>query len=139
MTETMAIPDPAGLSDDALSSALAALQAESARRGAKAQARAALADSLASIRPALESFSTAAGKSIEEVFTECVKIFQELPRVEVGITPELSAERWSAARAYGLGERVIYNGEIYESLVEGNLYSPAIATSSWKREGPADA
>lgn len=142
MAEISVLSDPAGLSDEALEEALSALQTESAKRGARIQARAELGEALAAIRPAIVAYAEATGKTVAQVFKDCSAIFKELPEPQAGVIapePEPQPQPWRDGVPTPKGAQVIYNGEVYESLVEGNLYSPAIDLSGWERKGPAHA
>ena len=37
-----------------------------------------------------------------------------------------------AEDAYNVGDKVIYEGNVYESIIDGNTWSPADYPSSWK-------
>lgn len=56
--------------------------------------------------------------------------------VPVGLTDE-GYPVWSkptgAHDAYNTGDIVDYNGELYESLINGNVYSPEEYPAGWKR------
>lgn len=41
-------------------------------------------------------------------------------------------EQPSATNPYNRGDRVRYDGKIYESLIDGNVWSPADYPASWK-------
>lgn len=54
----------------------------------------------------------------------------------VQIDPETGYDEWSqptgAHDAYNTGDRVVYNGAIYESLIDGNTWSPATYPAGWQ-------
>lgn len=142
MTDTPSIETPDALSDEALKEALASLQAEAQRREDRVKARTALAEALSAIRPAIEAYAKATGKSPAAIFKECPAIFKELPPIPAGVVePEASEpQAWESKPAgYGAGIQVVYEGEVWKSKIEGNLYSPGIAPTTWERKGPASA
>ena len=55
---------------------------------------------------------------------------------EVRVDPATGYDEWQqpsgAHDAYNIGDRVIYNGKIYESLINGNTYSPDVYPAGWK-------
>lgn len=140
MAATLDLETLSTLDDESFTIALTKIQAEAEKRTARAQAHTALAESLATIRPQVEAYVEASGKTVAQVFTECAKIFKELPPAPAGvIAPEDQPRQWDGKTPADKGGIVIYNGEQYKSLADGNLYSPALAAGSWERMGVADA
>ena len=43
-----------------------------------------------------------------------------------------STEPTGAHDAYKKGDRVLFNGSVYESLIDGNAYSPTAYPAGWK-------
>lgn len=41
-------------------------------------------------------------------------------------------EQPDSTNAYQIGDRVIFNGEIYESVISNNIWSPAAYPAGWK-------
>ncbi len=56
---------------------------------------------------------------------------------EVKVDPATGYDEWQrpdgAHDAYNIGDRVIYNGVVYESTINGNTYSPDEYPAGWKR------
>lgn len=54
----------------------------------------------------------------------------------VTINPETGYDEWKqpagAHDAYNKGDRVVYNGKVYESLIDGNTWSPDTYPAGWK-------
>lgn len=55
---------------------------------------------------------------------------------EVKVDPETGYDEWQqptgAHDAYNTGDRVIYNGSVYESLIDGNVWAPDAYPAGWK-------
>ena len=55
----------------------------------------------------------------------------------VTIDPATGYDEWKqptgAHDAYNKGDRVVYKGEVYESLIDGNAYSPEAYPAGWKK------
>lgn len=56
---------------------------------------------------------------------------------EVTVDPATGYDEWKqptgAHDAYNIGDRILYNGEVYESLIDGNVYSPEAYPAGWKK------
>lgn len=54
----------------------------------------------------------------------------------VTVDPETGYDEWKqptgAHDAYKKGDRVLFNGSVYESLIDGNAYSPTTYPAGWK-------
>ena len=54
---------------------------------------------------------------------------------EVTVDPVTGYDDWKqptgAHDAYNTGDRVVYNGSVYESLINGNAYSPEAYPAGW--------
>lgn len=55
---------------------------------------------------------------------------------EVKVDPETGYDEWQqpsgAHDAYNTGDRVLYKGSIYESLINGNVWAPDTYPAGWK-------
>lgn len=49
-----------------------------------------------------------------------------------------AGDRTGAHDAYQTGDRVTYNGQIYESTIDNNVWSPDTYPQGWKLVGPMD-
>ena len=60
----------------------------------------------------------------------------ELPALYLNMMPENVIPEWvqptGVHDAYNTGDKVIYGGKVYESLIDGNTWSPTDYPSSWK-------
>ena len=56
---------------------------------------------------------------------------------EVKVDPETGLDEWKqptgAHDAYNTGDRVLYKGEVYESLINGNTWAPDAYPQGWKK------
>ena len=54
----------------------------------------------------------------------------------VTVDPATGYDEWKqptgAHDAYKKGDRVLFNGSVYESLIDGNAYSPTAYPAGWK-------
>lgn len=54
---------------------------------------------------------------------------------EVKVDPETGYDEWQqptgAHDAYNTGDRVIYNGSVYESKIDGNVWAPDVYPAGW--------
>ena len=52
------------------------------------------------------------------------------------VDPETGYDEWQqpsgAHDAYNTGDRVVYNGSVYESLIDGNVWAPDAYPAGWK-------
>ncbi len=55
---------------------------------------------------------------------------------EVKVDPETGYDEWQqptgAHDAYNTGDRVIYNGSVYESKINGNVWAPDVYPAGWE-------
>ena len=55
---------------------------------------------------------------------------------EVKVDPATGLDEWQqpsgAHDAYNTGDRVIYNGSVYESIINGNVWSPDAYPAGWR-------
>lgn len=55
---------------------------------------------------------------------------------EVKVDPDTGYDEWQqpsgAHDAYNTGDRVLYNGSVYESLIDGNTWSPDAYPAGWR-------
>ena len=60
----------------------------------------------------------------------------ELPALYLNMMPENVIPEWvqptGSHDAYNVGDRVIYEGRVYESLIDGNTWSPIDYPQGWK-------
>ena len=59
----------------------------------------------------------------------------ELPALYLSLMPENIIPEWvqplGGHDAYNIGDKVIFEGRVYESLIDGNTWSPKDYTSGW--------
>ena len=53
-------------------------------------------------------------------------------RVTSGDTPDEWVQPTNAEDAYNTGDRVTFEGEVYESLIDANTFSPAVYPAGWQ-------
>ncbi|HZK00862.1 MAG TPA: carbohydrate-binding protein [Tissierellaceae bacterium] len=62
----------------------------------------------------------------------------ELPAMYFNLMPENVIPEWvqptGSHDAYKIGDKAIYEGEVYESLIDGNTWSPGDYPEGWKVE-----
>ena len=62
----------------------------------------------------------------------------ELPAIYLNLMPENVIPEWvqptGSHDAYKIGDKVIYEGKVYESLIDGNTWSPTDYLQGWKVE-----
>ena len=55
---------------------------------------------------------------------------------EVKVDPATGLDEWQqpsgAHDAYNTGDRVVYNGAVYESIINGNVWSPDAYPAGWR-------
>ena len=60
----------------------------------------------------------------------------ELPALYLNMMPENVIPEWvqptGAHDAYNVGDKVIFEGEVYESIIDGNTWSPTDYPQGWK-------
>jgi hypothetical protein len=60
----------------------------------------------------------------------------ELPALYLNMMPENVIPEWvqptGAHDAYNVGDRVIFEGQVYESLIDSNTWSPIAYPAGWK-------
>jgi hypothetical protein len=60
----------------------------------------------------------------------------ELPALYLNMMPENVIPEWvqptGAHDAYNVGDKVIFEGKVYESLIDGNTWSPIAYPAGWK-------
>ena len=75
-------------------------------------------------------------KVIQEHTSQEDWIPSELPALYLNMMPENVIPEWvqptGVHDAYNTGDKVIYEGKVYESLIDGNTWSPVDYPSSWK-------
>ena len=75
-------------------------------------------------------------KVIQEHTSQENWIPSELPALYLNMMPENVIPEWvqptMAENAYNIGDKVIFEGKVYESVIDGNTWSPIDHPSSWK-------
>ena len=75
-------------------------------------------------------------KVIQEHTSQSDWIPSELPALYLSMMPENVIPEWvqptGSHDAYNVGDKVIYEGKVYESLIDGNAHSPAASPANWK-------
>ena len=60
----------------------------------------------------------------------------ELPALYLNMMPENVIPEWvqptGVHDAYSIGDKVIFEGEVYESIIDGNTWSPTDYPQGWK-------
>ena len=60
----------------------------------------------------------------------------ELPVLYLSMMPENVVPEWKQPTgshdAYNTGDKVIYEGQVYESIIDGNTWSPVDYPQGWK-------
>lgn len=54
-------------------------------------------------------------------------------REKAGAAPDPWVQPASAADAYAKGDRVMFQGAVYESLIDANVWSPSAYPAGWKK------
>ena len=77
-------------------------------------------------------------KVIQEHTSQADWIPSELPALYLSMMPENVIPEWvqptGSHDAYNIGDKVIFEGEVYESIINSNTWSPADYTSGWLLE-----
>ena len=75
-------------------------------------------------------------KVIQEHTSQDNWIPSELPALYLNMMPENVIPEWvqptGGHDAYNVGDKVIYEGKVYESVIDGNAHSPAANPAGWK-------
>ncbi|HHX11116.1 MAG TPA: sugar-binding protein, partial [Firmicutes bacterium] len=75
-------------------------------------------------------------KVIQEHTSQEDWIPSELPALYLNMMPENVIPEWvqpaMAEDAYSIGDKVIFEGEVYESIIGGNTWSPTDYPQGWK-------
>ena len=75
-------------------------------------------------------------KVIQEHTSQENWIPSELPALYLNMMPENVIPEWvqptGGHDAYNVGDKVIYEGKVYESVIDGNAHSPAANPAGWK-------
>ena len=75
-------------------------------------------------------------KVIQEHTSQEDWIPSELPALYLNMMPENVIPEWvqptGAHDAYNVGDRVIFEGKVYESLIDSNTWSPIAYPAGWK-------
>jgi hypothetical protein len=75
-------------------------------------------------------------KVIQEHTSQGDWIPSELPALYLSMMPENVIPEWvqptGSHDAYNIGDKVIYEGKVYESLIDGNTWSPTAYPQGWE-------
>lgn len=75
-------------------------------------------------------------KVIQEHTSQEDWIPSELPALYLNMMPENVIPEWvqptGVHDAYSIGDKVIFEGEVYESIIDGNTWSPTDYPQGWK-------
>jgi hypothetical protein len=75
-------------------------------------------------------------KVIQEHTSQANWIPSELPALYLSLMPDNVIPEWvqptGSHDAYSVGDRVIYEGKVYESIIDGNTWSPADYPQGWE-------
>ena len=75
-------------------------------------------------------------KVIQEHASQEDWIPSELPALYLNMMPENVIPEWieptGSHDAYNIGDKVIYEGEVYESIIDGNTWSPTDYPQGWQ-------
>ena len=75
-------------------------------------------------------------KVIQEHTSQEDWIPSELPALYLSMMPENVIPEWvqptGSHDAYGVGDKVIFEGRVYESLIDGNTWSPVDYPQGWE-------
>ena len=76
-------------------------------------------------------------KVIQEHTSQANWIPSELPALYLNLMPENVIPEWvqptGSHDAYNIGDKVIYEGQVYESLIDGNTWSPKDYQQGWEK------
>lgn len=75
-------------------------------------------------------------KVIQEHTSQEDWVPSELPAIYLNLMPENVIPEWKQPSgehdAYSTGDKVIYEGTVYESLIDGNTWNPVDYPQGWK-------
>lgn len=75
-------------------------------------------------------------KVIQEHTSQEDWVPSELPALYLSMMPENVIPEWvqptGAHDAYNVGDKVLFDGKVYECIIDGNTWSPIDHPSSWK-------
>ena len=75
-------------------------------------------------------------KVIQEHTSQDDWIPSELPALYLNIMPNSVIPEWvqptGSHNAYNIGDKVIFNGVVYESIIDGNTWSPVDYPQGWE-------
>lgn len=75
-------------------------------------------------------------KVIQEHTSQADWIPSELPALYLNMMPENVIPEWvqptGSHDSYSIGDRVIFEGRVYESLIDGNTWSPVDYPQGWE-------
>lgn len=125
--------DLKGMDDSEIAQFQQAIQAEKDRRAALAESKESFTKAAAAVIEEAQKYARLAGRGWENALSEALPT-RFLDYVALGgISLDAAALTWSKGQVYHAGVAVIYEGEVYESLVDGNLASPKAYPQGWKK------
>ena len=97
--------------------------------------RAAVEDAAQTVHNAIQAYATATGGTVLQAWRALAPEGVDIPD-DPAPEPVPDAPAWvqptGAHDAYSIGDRVTYQGRVYESLVNGNSWSPAAYPQGWR-------
>lgn len=125
--------DLKGMDDSEIAQFQQAIQAEKDRRAALAESKESFTKAAAAVIEEAQKYAKLAGRGWEDALSEALPT-RFLDYVALGgISLDAAALTWSKDQVYHAGVAVIYEGEVYESVVDGNLASPKAYPQGWKK------
>lgn len=129
--------DLKGMNDSEIAQFQQAIQAEKDRRAALAESKESFTKAAAAVIEEAQKYAKLAGRGWEDALSEALPT-RFLDYVALGgISLDAAALTWkepqSEDQGYPAGAVVIYEGEVYESVVDGNLASPKAYPQGWKK------
>jgi hypothetical protein len=99
-------------------------------------ARAEVEAAARAVRDAIDVYAATTGVTALQAWRELAPAEVEVPDDPVP-APAPDAPAWvqptGAHDAYGIGDRVTYRGRVYESVIEGNSWSPMAYPQGWRK------
>lgn len=98
-------------------------------------ARAVIEDAAREVHDAIQAYATATGGTVLQAWRALAPEGVDIPD-DPEPEPVPDAPAWvrptGAHDAYSIGDRVTYQGRVYESLINGNSWSPAAYPQGWR-------
>lgn len=125
--------DLKGMNDSEIAQFQQAIQAEKDRRAALAESKESFTKAATAVIEEAQKYARLAGRGWENALSEALPT-RFLDYVALGgISLDAAALTWNKGQVYHAGVAVIYEGEVYESVVDGNLASPKAYPQGWKK------